>query len=68
MCDETTWTALVEANWKLGDRLLFLTSPNLRGDDIAELQHGLSRLGFDCGRVESDERRAIHDGTHTSSC
>jgi N-acetylmuramoyl-L-alanine amidase len=52
VCDETTWTALVEASWKLGDRLLFLTSPNLRGDDVADVQHGLSRLGFDCGRVD----------------
>lgn len=52
ICDETTWTALVEASWKLGDRLLFLTSPNLRGDDIAELQSGLGRLGFDPGRVD----------------
>lgn len=52
ICDELTWTALVEASWKLGDRLLFLTSPNLRGDDVAELQASLCRLGFDCGRVD----------------
>jgi N-acetylmuramoyl-L-alanine amidase len=52
ICDETTWTALVEASWKLGDRLLFLTSPNLRGDDVGELQSGLGRLGFDPGRVD----------------
>jgi N-acetylmuramoyl-L-alanine amidase len=51
-CDEQTWTALVEASWNLGDRLLFLTSPNLRGDDVAELQSRLARLGFDCGRVD----------------
>ncbi len=51
-CDENTWTALVEATWKLGDRLLFLNSPNLRGDDVAELQSRLGRLGFDCGRVD----------------
>jgi N-acetylmuramoyl-L-alanine amidase len=51
-CDENTWTALVEASWKLGDRLLFLTSPNLRGDDVAELQTKLGQLGFDCGRVD----------------
>ncbi len=51
-CDEQTWTALVEASWKLGDRLLFLTSPNVRGDDVAELQSWLGRLGFDCGRVD----------------
>ena len=52
VCDEQTWTALVEASWRLGDRLLFLTSPNLRGDDVAELQSRLGRLGFDCGRVD----------------
>lgn len=52
VCDENTWTALVEASWKLGDRLLFLTSPNLRGDDVAELQTQLGTLGFDCGRVD----------------
>jgi N-acetylmuramoyl-L-alanine amidase len=52
ICDENTWTALVEATWKLGDRLLFLTSPHLRGDDVAELQSRLGRLGFDCGRVD----------------
>jgi N-acetylmuramoyl-L-alanine amidase len=51
-CDETTWKALVEATWKLGDRLLLLTSPNLRGDDVADLQATLGRLGFDCGRVD----------------
>jgi N-acetylmuramoyl-L-alanine amidase len=51
-CDEQTWTALVEASWKLGDRLLYLTSPNLRGDDVADLQSRLLRLGFDCGRVD----------------
>jgi N-acetylmuramoyl-L-alanine amidase len=51
-CDDHTWRALVEATWKLGDRLLVLTSPNLRGDDVAELQAMLARLGFDCGRVD----------------
>ncbi len=42
----------MEATWKFGDRLLFLTSPNLRGDDVAELQSRLARLGFDSGRVD----------------
>ncbi len=51
-CDETTWSALVEASWALGDRVLFHTSPNLRGDDVAELQTLLARLGFDAGRVD----------------
>ena len=52
ICDETTWTALVEASWRLGDRQLLLTLPNLRGDDVADLQSRLARLGFDCGRVD----------------
>ncbi|MFZ9015437.1 MAG: peptidoglycan-binding protein [Ilumatobacteraceae bacterium] len=51
-CDEETWRAVVEATWKLGDRLLVLTAPNLRGDDVAELQAQLGRLGFDAGRVD----------------
>ena len=51
-CDHTTWTALVEASWKFGDRHLFLTAPNLRGDDVGELQSRLARLGFDCGRID----------------
>lgn len=29
-----------------------LRSPNLRGDDVHELQGRLARLGFDCGRVD----------------
>lgn len=52
ICHEATWLALVEASWSLGDRLLFLTSPNLRGDDVAEVQTHLGRIGFDCGRVD----------------
>lgn len=51
-CDEQTWSALVEASWRLGDRPLLLTSPHTRGDDVAELQSRLGRLGFDCGRVD----------------
>ena len=52
VCDSATWTALVEASWSFGDRMLYLTSPNLRGEDVSELQTHLSRLGFDCGRVD----------------
>ena len=51
-CDSDTWAGLVEASWRLGDRLLFLTAPNMRGDDVAELQSRLGRIGFDCGRVD----------------
>jgi N-acetylmuramoyl-L-alanine amidase len=47
-----TWSALVESGFVLGDRLLYLQSPNLRGDDVATLQHTLNRLGFDAGRED----------------
>jgi N-acetylmuramoyl-L-alanine amidase len=52
VCDDDTWHTLLEASWNLGDRVLMLRSPNLRGDDVAELQRLLSRLGFDCGRID----------------
>jgi N-acetylmuramoyl-L-alanine amidase len=51
-CDEQTWLALIEAGWKLGDRLLVLTAPQLRGDDVSALQTMMSHLGFDCGRPD----------------
>ena len=64
-CDADTWAGLVEATWQLGDRLLFLTAPNLRGDDVAELQSRLGRIGFDCGKVDGilgpDTARALQD-------
>ena len=50
--DATTWTRLLEAGWRLGDRLLYLVKPYLRGDDVAELQVRLSQLGFNPGRVD----------------
>lgn len=52
ICDEPTWSALVEASWALGDRLLSYRTPMVRGDDVAELQALLGRLGFDAGRVD----------------
>ena len=51
-CDEPTWLALIEAGWELGDRLLMLNAPMLRGDDVADLQRSLNHLGFDCGRPD----------------
>ncbi|MGZ4674919.1 MAG: peptidoglycan-binding domain-containing protein [Acidimicrobiia bacterium] len=47
-----TWSALVESGFELGDRLLCLRSPNLRGDDVVALQQTLNRLGFDAGRED----------------
>jgi N-acetylmuramoyl-L-alanine amidase len=65
VCDESTWQALVESSWSLGDRPLMLRSPNLRGDDVGELQRRLSRLGFDAGRIDGifgpDTHRALSE-------
>jgi N-acetylmuramoyl-L-alanine amidase len=49
---EETWAALVAASFRLGDRMLFLTRPMLRGDDVLDLQLRLNRLGFDAGRPD----------------
>jgi len=48
-----TWRYLYEAGYRLGDRLVFLKRPMLRGEDVAELQSRLSQLGFDPGKVDS---------------
>jgi N-acetylmuramoyl-L-alanine amidase len=60
-----TWDALVEAGWRLGDRLLYRRMPMQRGDDVAELQRRLSALGFDTGRVDgifgARTERALQD-------
>ncbi len=51
--DAVTAQALEEAQWKLGDRSLYLQEPPLmHGDDIAALQSRLTEMGFDCGRVD----------------
>lgn len=47
-----TWSALVEAGWRLGDRVLYEQHPFLRGDDVADLQERLGSLGFDVGKVD----------------
>ena len=52
ICGPQTWSALVEAGRRLGDRFLYRQAPMLRGDDVAELQQRLSALGFDTGRVD----------------
>jgi N-acetylmuramoyl-L-alanine amidase len=52
ICGAQTWAALVEAGHRLGDRLLYLRRPMLRGDDVADLQRRLGTLGFDAGRVD----------------
>lgn len=58
-----TWRALYEAGYRLGDRLLLLRRPMLRGDDVAELQTRLNNLGFDAGKPDGvfgpDTQRAV---------
>lgn len=44
-----TWSALVDATFSLGDRLLYLRFPYLHGNDVRVLQGALNALGFSCG-------------------
>jgi N-acetylmuramoyl-L-alanine amidase len=52
ICHRSTWARLVEASYRLGDRLLYLRTPYLRGDDVVDVQRRLNTLGFDAGRVD----------------
>jgi N-acetylmuramoyl-L-alanine amidase len=52
---DNTWRVLVESSWSLGDRILRLEEPNLRGDDVRDLQSRLNALGFAAGK---------HDGIY----
>jgi N-acetylmuramoyl-L-alanine amidase len=49
---EDTWSQLVEAGYRIGDRTLYLRSPAFRGDDVRELQRMLNALGFDAGKED----------------
>jgi N-acetylmuramoyl-L-alanine amidase len=44
-----TWRELVEAGYRLGERLLYLREPPFRGDDVLSLQVKLNLLGFNAG-------------------
>ncbi|MCH4083026.1 MAG: peptidoglycan-binding protein [Olsenella sp.] len=50
--DSATWSALVDAGYKMGDRTLYLRLPNLHGNDVLELQKCLNILGFSCGKPD----------------
>jgi N-acetylmuramoyl-L-alanine amidase len=60
-----TWRELVESGYTLGDRLLYLRAPSLRGDDVLELQVKLNLLGFNAGPergvYDEDVERAVLD-------
>ena len=52
ICGPQTWGALHDAGYALGDRILAVRKPMVRGDDVAALQHRLNALGFDPGRPD----------------
>jgi len=60
ICGRETWSSLVEAGFRLGDRLLYRRIPMLHGDDVAEVQRRLSGLGFDPGGIDG----IFGDSTH----
>ena len=47
-----TWRSLYEAGYRLGDRIIFMRRPMIRGEDVAELQSRLNSLGFDSGKAD----------------
>ncbi len=52
ICGPQTWAALLEAGFALGDRLVAVRRPLMRGDDVTALQLRLNALGFDPGRPD----------------
>jgi len=44
--DQETWQELVDAGYKIGERMLYLKYPPFRGDDVRTLQLCLKTLGF----------------------
>ncbi len=68
ICAQQTWTALVDAHFRLGDRMLYLRFPMTRGDDVADLQLRLGNLGFDAGWLDGifgpDTEAAVRDFQH----
>jgi len=47
-----TWRSLVDAGYRLGDRMLYHRVPMMCGDDVSELQARLNSLGFDTDKVD----------------
>lgn len=68
ICARQTWATLVDADFRLGDRMIYLRSPMTRGDDVTDLQQRLGRLGFDTGWLDGifgpDTERAVRDFQH----
>lgn len=49
---DETWSALVDAGFTIGDRMLYLRLPHFHGRDVCTLQEALNVLGFACGAVD----------------
>ena len=68
ICARQTWSSLVDADYRLGDRMIYLRSPMTRGDDVTDLQQRLGSLGFDTGWLDGifgpDTERAVRDFQH----
>ena len=68
ICARQTWSTLVDAGHRLGDRMIYLRSPMTRGDDVTDLQQRLGRLGFDAGWLDGifgpDTEAALRDFQH----
>lgn len=62
---DETWQSLWEAGLALGDRLLWRSNRQMRGDDVRELQQRLNALGFDAGPedgiFDGDVQHAVED-------
>lgn len=50
---DETWSALVDASFMLGDRMLYLRLPHFHGRDVGALQQALNALGFACGEPDA---------------
>lgn len=63
--DGQTWSALVDASFSLGDRVLYLRMPHFHGADVRSLQNILEVLGFGVGKIDgifgAHTERAVRD-------
>jgi hypothetical protein len=67
--DRDTWTALVDATFTFGDRLLYLRMPHFHGRDVRTLQTALAALGFSCmadGIFGGHTERAVREFQHNA--
>jgi peptidoglycan hydrolase-like protein with peptidoglycan-binding domain len=62
--DKSVWSALVDATFNLGDRVLYLRMPYFHGRDVQLLQDILGSLGFSCpddGIFGAHTERAVRE-------